>query len=348
MFSSGGFAGGGTATVGPAIANRRESEYRSRQRGVREHGRSRDLIQQFAASRDQPPTRSLLLHARLARRRRSPVDHPTFERDARVRAIVEPAKPQKGGDMTTPGKAGRRSRDRAWVAAAGAALATILAVAAATLLASDVEADVQGAVLAAAVTGIISVTIATLGFLNGRDERDDRERVRTEDYNERREIRREEVVLRALEYFTGKTQRRNVGISIVEFHWDATPRLRGVFVPLLVNQAVYLLEQSDQTSERHEADNLRRIMVLLLAARTTAEQPAAADYRALRRSVARRLKREDPSALGDRADAAEIEQVVEESSGHSKQKRAGVLVELEDLKLWHSTLVMEVPALRAT
>jgi hypothetical protein len=191
--------------------------------------------------------------------------------------------------------------DRVWLGVAVAALVAMVAVTAITLLTADVSSEVTAAVLAACVTGTVSVVIAVLGLLNRRQEKaerlhmrsqdlHERERIRCEDAEDRARIRHEDVVLRALEYFTGKTQRRNVGIAIVEFHWESTPRLRGVFVPLLVNQAVYLLEQSDQTTERHESDNLRRVVALLLGAMDSEGRAAERDYRALLDSLERRLK----------------------------------------------------------
>ena len=44
--------------------------------------------------------------------------------------------------------------------------------------------------------------------------------------------------------------------------WSKAPHLRSIFVPLLVNQALYLLEESEQEEARHERENLDRIMEL--------------------------------------------------------------------------------------
>jgi type II secretory pathway pseudopilin PulG len=81
---------------------------------------------------------------------------------------------------------------------------------------------------------------------------------------ERQRDKRDTYLFEALKWFTGGTQKRNVGISIVEGYWTEIPHLKGILVPLLANQAIYLLTQSEQDTALHEYDNLNRIMVLLI------------------------------------------------------------------------------------
>jgi hypothetical protein len=76
-------------------------------------------------------------------------------------------------------------------------------------------------------------------------------------------------VLDSLKWFEGKTQKRSIGIAVVEGNWDRFPDLRAMWVPILTNQAEYLLAESGQDDAIHERENLIRIMRLLLAARTT-------------------------------------------------------------------------------
>jgi hypothetical protein len=123
--------------------------------------------------------------------------------------------------------------------------------------------DAAIGLVAALVPGVISVVVSGFGHLNQLRAAAERENARASELDERAGIRREELVLKSLEYFTGKTQRRSVGIAIVEGAWGTAPDLQKVFVPLLVNQAVYLLDESGQTDSWHETENLKRIMALL-------------------------------------------------------------------------------------
>lgn len=83
-------------------------------------------------------------------------------------------------------------------------------------------------------------------------------------YSERRHSRRDQHLFEALSWFSGGTQKRNIGISVVEGYWAEIPHLRRILVTLLVNQAIYLLTQSEQYDSSHERNNLCRIMRLLL------------------------------------------------------------------------------------
>jgi hypothetical protein len=124
-------------------------------------------------------------------------------------------------------------------------------------------ADAAVGLVAALVPGVITVVVSGFGHLNQLRAASEREHARETDLREREEVRFEELVLKSLEYFTGKTQRRSVGIAIVEGAWAQAPDLHRMFVPLLANQAVYLLNESGQTRSSHETDNLTRIMALL-------------------------------------------------------------------------------------
>jgi len=83
-------------------------------------------------------------------------------------------------------------------------------------------------------------------------------------YLERKHARRDQHLFEALSWFSGGTQKRNIGISVVEGYWAEIPHLRGILVTLLVNQAIYLLTQSEQYKSSHERNNFCRIMRLLL------------------------------------------------------------------------------------
>jgi hypothetical protein len=128
-----------------------------------------------------------------------------------------------------------------WLAGAAIAAFAVLLVA---LIRVRVSYEVLAGVAAACVAGMVSIVLAVINQQDRQRERDERQKIQDREAAERINTRQEENVLRALEYFTGQTQRRNVGIAIVEGYWHTTPHLRGILVPLLVNQAVYLLEQS--------------------------------------------------------------------------------------------------------
>lgn len=76
--------------------------------------------------------------------------------------------------------------------------------------------------------------------------------------------RSDELYFNTLDWLTGKTQRRNVGIAAIEAHWSDR-RFKSLSISPLVNQAIYLLLWSDQRESEHELDNLYRIMDLLLS-----------------------------------------------------------------------------------
>ncbi len=72
-------------------------------------------------------------------------------------------------------------------------------------------------------------------------------------------------VLDSLRWFEGKTQRRSIGIGIVEGNWSRFPEIQSTWTAVLTNQAVYLLCESGQDDAQHEISNLHRIMALLSA-----------------------------------------------------------------------------------
>jgi hypothetical protein len=111
-------------------------------------------------------------------------------------------------------------------------------------------------VLGALLGGIVGMLVAYLGY---------RQKER-------------EMFYRALDWLSGGTQRRSLGIAAIEALW-AYPSLRSrlfrsrrpahsarfvdLSVPALANSAVYLLLAKDQPLKAHERKNLERIMRLL-------------------------------------------------------------------------------------
>ena len=134
-----------------------------------------------------------------------------------------------------------------------------------------------GAVAGAAVSGIIAIALATLGYAERRADARARELERRADKNERELERTEGYVIQSFQFFTGGTQRRGVGVSAVEGLLSQAPHLRSVFVPLLVNQATYVLTKVPESRQpstehapdaqkpltEHEKDNLNRMIAVL-------------------------------------------------------------------------------------
>lgn len=159
--------------------------------------------------------------------------------------------------------------------------------------AGEISGDVVVGLIAALTTGVVSIVVSGLAHLDRVRSDAERKDLRAQQERERRSVRYEEVVLKSLEYFTGSSQRRNVGIAVVEGAWNEASHLRPVFVPLLVNQAVYLLEESGQGEARHEVENLERIMSLVLDSARQNDLPVAT-YEPLVRSIERRQARTQP------------------------------------------------------
>ncbi|MGB8508344.1 MAG: hypothetical protein WCD76_08060 [Pyrinomonadaceae bacterium] len=80
-------------------------------------------------------------------------------------------------------------------------------------------------------------------------------------YLERKQTREEERLGRTLDYFDGGSQRRSIGIALIEGLWMNKARHHDVIVPLIANQIVYLL-LSSKSSDAHEERNLVRLVMI--------------------------------------------------------------------------------------
>lgn len=126
----------------------------------------------------------------------------------------------------------------------------------------ELSSEVAIGLVAAVVPGVIGVIVAVIGHLDHRQAAAEREALRSQADEERDRLRYEQIVLSSLDYFTGqdpKAKRRHCG-PVLQGAWSKMPHLRSIFVPLLVNQAMYLLEESEQEEARHERENLDRII----------------------------------------------------------------------------------------
>jgi hypothetical protein len=74
-------------------------------------------------------------------------------------------------------------------------------------------------------------------------------------------------VLDSLKWFEGRTQKRSIGISVIEGNWAAFPELHLTWISVLTNQVVYLLAESEEGDSLNELANLDRMMDLLSQAR---------------------------------------------------------------------------------
>jgi sulfur relay (sulfurtransferase) DsrC/TusE family protein len=75
-----------------------------------------------------------------------------------------------------------------------------------------------------------------------------------------------EHLFSALKWFEGGeggTQKRSIGIAIVEAHWNTYKDLRPIWRTILVNQAIHLLVRSKERDSETERNNIDRIMKLL-------------------------------------------------------------------------------------
>lgn len=82
-------------------------------------------------------------------------------------------------------------------------------------------------------------------------------------YKERQNAREEDTLREALAYFTGGTQKRSVGLAFLEGKFKGEERFQDIWVPVISNQFVYLLVQTDSDDEAHEIRNLIRMYRLL-------------------------------------------------------------------------------------
>jgi hypothetical protein len=92
---------------------------------------------------------------------------------------------------------------------------------------------------------IVVIIQAILGFVERQKKHDD------------------DILLKATEYFSGGTQKRSIGISLIYGMIRTNKKYNDVIIPLLSNQFVYLLLQSDTERPIHEERNLERIFILL-------------------------------------------------------------------------------------
>ena len=106
----------------------------------------------------------------------------------------------------------------------------------------------------------------------------------------------------ALDWLSGGTQRRSLGIATIEVVWrrrrSVSARLFGSYgyfrdlsIPVLESSAVYLLLAKEQPLKAHESRNLSRIMELLVDVKGTERKRHASVYRDLTEVLAKAERR---------------------------------------------------------
>lgn len=108
------------------------------------------------------------------------------------------------------------------------------------------HAAILAAVIASISSSAVAIVLVVFGFI------------------ERRGDRKRETMLKALEHLTGGAQKRSVGIALIEGLWDQGHPFHRAILPALVNQAVYLLFETERGERRHQIHNGIRIMQLIL------------------------------------------------------------------------------------
>jgi hypothetical protein len=81
-------------------------------------------------------------------------------------------------------------------------------------------------------------------------------------YLERKSAREQDRLGKTLDYFDGGSQRRSIGISMLEGVWLNNRRYHSVLVPLVANQIVYLLLSTDSHDAHNERNLVRLVMIL--------------------------------------------------------------------------------------
>jgi hypothetical protein len=184
--------------------------------------------------------------------------------------------------MRAVARAGRASAEqhggRGWREKVNLTSATVLGVLLLTGLSAaffvlwitgaHLQPEAVGAVAGAAVSGLVAVVLAVLSSVERQRERQEREVEQRLERQERERSSTEEYLVRSFQYFVGGQQKRSIGISAIEGFSAEVPRLRGVFIPLLVNQVIYVLtkvpeDPADKILDDHEKDNLERMIELL-------------------------------------------------------------------------------------
>lgn len=115
------------------------------------------------------------------------------------------------------------------------------------------EAEISASLVAAIAAIIVAISTTVFNFYQFKISRKD-------------QIENElnKILFDSLKWFEGGTQKRSIGIAIIEGYWNQKKeKLENVWKPLLINQAIHILEESKEKDKSTEISNLERIVKLL-------------------------------------------------------------------------------------
>jgi hypothetical protein len=108
-------------------------------------------------------------------------------------------------------------------------------------------------------------------------------------------------VFDSLKWFEGRSQKRSIGIAVIEGNWSTFDDMRPTWLAILTNQAVYLLAESDSKDASHERANLDRITRLLVChpATLSADQNSSIGHAIEENRSGKRLRGIETESLDD-------------------------------------------------
>jgi hypothetical protein len=151
-----------------------------------------------------------------------------------------------------------------------------------------------------AYAGAVLVAVAgAIGFILKRMW-DKRDKTRTEllikqQQEQNEEIKMREMLFDSLRWFEGDTQKRSVGLAMVNAAWDKDSDFRHVWTNVLATQAIYLLLESKQVNREDEVANLYRVMEIL---QRPGARVDALTARQVRDALLRRLRNSTEKGVG--------------------------------------------------
>jgi hypothetical protein len=123
-------------------------------------------------------------------------------------------------------------------------------------------------VTAAYVAAMAALVVGGLSFWQFLVTRKDQKKNLTISREDQKDSEINRNLWEALKWFEHGTQKRSIGIAVVEAYWEDEKRkdIKKAWIPLLINQVIHILEASDEKDKATEHVNLERIISLLKSA----------------------------------------------------------------------------------
>lgn len=120
-------------------------------------------------------------------------------------------------------------------------------------------------VIAAYVAAIAAFGMGGLSYYQFKITRKDQKKNFTISREDQKDSEIDRTLWDALKWFESGTQKRSIGIAVIEAYWRDEKRkdIKKTWIPLLINQAVHILRASDGKDKATEQVNLERIIKLL-------------------------------------------------------------------------------------